>query len=107
MRAVTWEKIYKQWPNAKHIGLTATPERTDGKGLGAVFAELVQGPSIEWLQTTINPETGLTYLAPCHVLRIPARVIEENIDEGVVADAVNAYLRYAKGRPAIFFRQAH
>ena len=103
VRAATWEKIYKQWPNAKHIGLTATPERTDGKGLGAVFAELVQGPSIEWLQTTINPETGLTYLAPCQVLRIPARVIEENIDEGVVADAVNAYLRYAKGRPAIFF----
>ena len=42
-RAKTWETVFKRWPRAKLVGLTATPQRLDGKGLGEHFAEMVIG----------------------------------------------------------------
>lgn len=37
------------WPNATHIGLSATPWRLDGSGLDDCFDELIPGPSTSWL----------------------------------------------------------
>lgn len=44
--AKTYQTIIEYWPNALVIGLTATPQRTDGKPLDAMFETLVMGPSI-------------------------------------------------------------
>ena len=44
-RAKTWTQVLERWPNAKRIGLTATPQRLDGRGLGEHFAEMVLGPN--------------------------------------------------------------
>ena len=45
-RAETWEKVLDAFPNAYLLGMTATPARLDGKGLGQHFAKIVFGPSI-------------------------------------------------------------
>lgn len=47
--AGTWLAVAAAYPNAWHVGLTATPERLDGKGLDSIFKALVPGPSIGWL----------------------------------------------------------
>ncbi len=47
--ARTWSQVLEAWPNAYIVGLSATPERLDGKGLGDHFQELVLGPSVAWL----------------------------------------------------------
>lgn len=47
--AKSWKALYNQYPEAYHIGLTATPCRLDGQGLGAWFADMVHGPSVTWL----------------------------------------------------------
>ena len=47
--AKSWSTLYKQMPNAFHIGLTAVPARLDGKGLGDYFKTMVHGPSVAWL----------------------------------------------------------
>lgn len=47
--ADTYTKILAAYPSAKVVGLTATPQRTDGKGLSGVFDDIVQGPSIAWM----------------------------------------------------------
>lgn len=39
--ASTWQKIYDFFPKAKRLGLTATPERTDGKPLFPTYEEIV------------------------------------------------------------------
>lgn len=44
--AKTYQTIIERWPNALVIGLTATPQRTDGKPLDVMFDTLVMGPSI-------------------------------------------------------------
>lgn len=44
--AAGWENIFKLYPGAYHIGLSATPVRLDGKGLGKYYQELIHGPSV-------------------------------------------------------------
>jgi superfamily II DNA or RNA helicase len=41
--ARTWKKLVESYPNANILGLTATPWRLDGGGLGAVFSKLIVG----------------------------------------------------------------
>lgn len=49
MGAATWKYIFNEFPNSKHIGLSATPVRLDGKGFTDFFSSMVRGPSISWL----------------------------------------------------------
>jgi len=63
-RAKSYEKIVNRFPEAFVLGLTATPCRTDGKGLGSIF-------------DTIIPTTSYTelieksYLVPFSVYTMP------------------------------------
>ena len=112
-RAPTWEKVLDYWPDAWRIGLTATPERSDGKGLGQHFDVIVEGPSIREL-------VDGRYLAPTKTLTVPTSLkpsdartdrhgeyrqkdLAEQVTPKYVAEAASAYLRYAAGRRAIFF----
>src|SRR6516225_2515218 len=46
IRARTYQTIIEAYPNATLIGLTATPCRGDGRGLGTVFEAMVECPQI-------------------------------------------------------------
>lgn len=84
--------ILNAYPEAWVLGLTATPQRGDGKALGAVFQELFCGPSNRWL-------TDNGYLVPCDVLCDLAGFSED----GMSADPVAAYAQHAPGSRAIVF----
>jgi DNA repair protein RadD len=45
-RARTYEEIIAAYPDAIIIGLTATPCRADGRGLGNIFDAIIEGPQI-------------------------------------------------------------
>lgn len=49
----TWGKIIEAWralnPALRVIGVTATPQRLDGAGLGDMFDEMIMGPSVRSL----------------------------------------------------------
>jgi superfamily II DNA or RNA helicase len=62
--ASTWAKIIQHFQTAKLLGVTATPIRGDGRGLGEHYQSMVQGPSAAWL-------TDNGYLAPAKVLAPP------------------------------------
>jgi len=40
--ADTWLNIYNFYPRAGRLGLTATPQRTDGRGLDNIYTDIVQ-----------------------------------------------------------------
>lgn len=66
----TYQRILDKWPSAKVLGLTATPWRLDGQGLGTVgFSQIVAPVAPEQL-------VDLGYLVPPRVLapRRPAAV---------------------------------
>jgi superfamily II DNA or RNA helicase len=47
--AGTWATILSAMPHARVLGVTATPERLDGKGLGGIFEVMILGPDAAWL----------------------------------------------------------
>ena len=49
VRAKSWEMVAKHYPQAKILGLTATPARLDNKALDLIFETLVCGPSAQEL----------------------------------------------------------
>lgn len=87
----TVRALLEAYPEAWILGLTATPQRGDGKPLGAVFQKLITGPSNRWL-------TDHGHLVPCEVLA-PAGYREKDL----VDDPVAAYTRDTPGRRAIVF----
>jgi len=44
--SASWTRIAQTYPDATQIGLTATPQRLDGRGLWPFFDELICGPSV-------------------------------------------------------------
>lgn len=45
----TYRRIYGWWPDVPVVGFTATPQRLNEGGLGAVFEELIESVSTAWL----------------------------------------------------------
>ena len=46
VRAQTYMSIIAQYPDAIIVGLTATPARGDGRGLGTVFEAMIEAPQV-------------------------------------------------------------
>jgi DNA repair protein RadD len=87
-----WSKVRERYPHAIFLGLDATPERADGRGLGTMFDAIVTGISVK-------RAIAEGYLVEPHILR-PDR----NLQPGELAqDPVAAYLEHAKDTRAIGF----
>lgn len=87
-RARTYEELLGRWPAAVVVGLTATPVRTDGRGLGDLFDVMIQCPDIAEL-------TGLGYLVPSRVFAPSnvdlsnVRVTGDDFDQAALAAALD------------------
>jgi superfamily II DNA or RNA helicase len=77
-------------PQARVLGLTATPIRSDGTGLGDVFERLVTGPSVREL-------IAEGHLVPCDV------VAPEKPGKALASTPAEAWLKHAEGRPGFLF----
>jgi superfamily II DNA or RNA helicase len=110
--AGSWDKIYKAFPDAYKIGLTATPARLDGTGLGHWFDRLVHGPSVEWLidNKFLSPYrlyapasidlSGVHSSMGDYVKSELAAVIDK---PSITGDAIKHYKKYAEGKRAVVF----
>lgn len=93
----TWGQVLAHWPRAKLLGVTATPERLDGTGLGTAaggyFDVLIEGPAVSAL-------TAAGYLAPAE-LYVPGRLVDAAGVPVRGGDYVRAELAAATDRPSI------
>ncbi len=117
IRARSWLSVIAHYPKAKLLGLTATPQRLDNKGLGEVFDAMVIGPTTRQLidrgflcdhRTFLPPssETLRTQLESVDLVR--GDYDKKQIDDlmrksAVVGDAVATYTRVCPREPAIAF----
>lgn len=115
--AGTWARIIAALPRAKLLGVTATPCRTDGQGLGDVFDDLIVGPSIADLIDDGYLVRPVTYAPPLPEaaqeelkgLRkkggdVKADEVAAVLDKPTITGcAVEHYTKTAPGRPAIVF----
>ncbi len=110
--AGAWASVLAQWPQARVLGVTATPARLDGKGLGQVFDDLIRGPEV----TKLIEDGYLckpVYYAPKTVSMDGVHKVAGDFNRAEVAermdkptitgDAVTHYRKYAEGQPCIVF----
>ena len=110
--AGSWRKVIDRFPSARVLGVTATPERLDGKGLGSVFDQMIIGPRVADLQRD-GHLSWAKYYAPTTPdlsgVRNRAGDYDNSGLESVInrptitGDAVDHYARLAHGMPAIAF----
>jgi DNA repair protein RadD len=107
----SWDKIHAAFPKAKILGVTATPVRLDGQGLGRYFQKMVLGPTTQQL-------IDQKYLAPLRVFApmqpdltgvarrggdYIARELETVMRPTITGSAVEQYEKHAAGQRAIVF----
>lgn len=115
--AGSWRKIIEYFPEAKTLGVTATPIRSDGQGLGrqcgGMFDELVEGPTVAELI-----EAG--FLVKPRVFGPPEKLDLSNVKTKmgdyakndlsnlvdkpkIIGSAVDHYKKLCPGTPAVAF----
>lgn len=112
MGASQYQQIYEACPRAQVVGLTATPWRLDGRGLGAWFDGMVQGPSVADLMERgalcdyklFAPSTADTSAIATQGGDFKRDQLSKLMDKpSIVGDAVQHYQRIAPGKRAIVF----
>ena len=108
-----YEALIASQPGARVLGVTATPERLDGRGLGTVFDTLICGPSTAELTDGgyLVPAVCYGHAAPPNlsgVRKIAGEFSTADLEQvmgkpQLVGDAVQHYERHAAGRRAIVF----
>lgn len=115
--AGTWRTIINHFPNAFVLGVTATPVRGDGKGLGVdsggIFDTIVTGPQVPELIELGFLVKPLVYAPKEKIDLSDVRTImgdydrlqiESKMDKPTVTgDAVTHYQRLCPGAPAVAF----
>jgi superfamily II DNA or RNA helicase len=109
--STTYQKILEAYPNAKVIGLTATPQRTDGKGLDGTYSAIVQGPSIRQLidagylsdyEIFAPPSTVDLSAVKTRMGDYDKRELEQTMDKPTITgDAVATYKKHAYGKRCV------
>jgi DNA repair protein RadD len=113
-----WGKAIAMFINARGLGVTATPERLDRKGLGShvdgVFDIMIEGPTSRW-----GIENGFLskYKIACPQSDYEKYLKSSNSDSDysrdamtqasqksqIIGDMVENYIKFAKGKQAIYF----
>lgn len=110
--AGSWRTLTERFAAAVRIGLSATPERLDGKGLAEYFQAMVRGPSVQELiaggylsryrlYAPAQPDTSSLHTRAGDYAK--DEVAELMDRPRIVGDAVDHYLKYARGRRALVF----
>ena len=110
--SASWAAVSSALPNAHQLGLTATPQRLDGKGLAAHFDQLLLGPTVADLiaQGYLSPyrlfAPGAFDTSQIHKVAGDFNKAEVATAMGastVVGDAVHTYQQHADhGRALVF-----
>lgn len=110
--AKTWLKVINYFPEAKVVGLTATPHRTSGEGLGHIFQHMVHGKDVPWLieNKFLSPFRAFVPSIPdlSNVHTKMGDYIQSETEEimdkpTITGDAIKHYLRLCNGGKAVIF----
>jgi DNA repair protein RadD len=109
-RAPTWREILAQYPDAKVLGLTATPCRGDGNGLGGIFEAMVECPQVAELIALGHLVRSRVY-APVNPDLVGVKTVNgdyhqaqlgERMDKAkLVADIVTTWHKWGERRPSL------
>jgi superfamily II DNA or RNA helicase len=118
LRENKWGRAIAMFPNARGLGVTATPLRADGKGLGAhadgPFESMIQGPTMRELIRAGHLTDYRPFCPPSDLdlSDVPTSAGGDYSPEPlrkavhrshIVGDVVSTYLRLARGKLGVTF----
>lgn len=109
--AAGWTAVFKAFPNAKHLGLDATPIRLDGRGLGEYFSHMVLGPTYSELMAMGNLVPFECFSTPPDLSGVRTKGNDYDADQTaevmdkpqLIGNAVQHYLDHGRGKLGITF----
>lgn len=112
--AATWRKLLEAYPNALVVGLTATPARMGGQGLGDIFQSLIMGPTVKELIALGNLSPFKYYAPPVKADLTGLRVVKYGdydkkevamrMDKSeIIGDLIDQYEKLASGARAVCY----
>lgn len=110
--ASSYKKIYDAFPQARYVGVTATPIRMNGDGLGDVNDILIQGVSAKWLiaNSYLAPYdyyapsvSDLTGIRITHGEYSAADIEKKLAKSTVFGDVIKCYKQLAEGKQAVCY----
>ncbi len=87
-----WHQLAKGYPGVLRLGFTATPMRSDGRGMSPAFDSLV-------VVSTVKELTAQGFLVPCRVIA-PAKPLRR---PNMTHSPADAYLAHANGKRTVVF----
>jgi DNA repair protein RadD len=110
--ARTWRRLIDAYPEALVLGLTATPIRGDGRGLGGIFEVIIECPQIPDLikqgylvpARIYAPSTPDLKGVQSHAGDYVGTQLAERMDKTeLVADIVGSRFKFGEGRKTVCF----
>jgi len=111
--AGSWRKVVSAFPAARVLGVTATPIRSDGRGLSDVFDALVTGPTVQQLIDMGHLVRPVVYAPPTALDLSGVKRRMGDFDQAelgrrvdkptITGSAVDHYRKLCDGQPAIAF----
>jgi DNA repair protein RadD len=110
--ARTYTKIIEAYPDAKLLGLTATPCRGDGRGLGGIFTALIEAPQVADLvaQKYLVPSRDYAPVRPDlkgvhtrHGDYVEGELADRMDTDPLVGDIVSHWLKFGERRRTVAF----
>ena len=111
--AGSWRKVIAHHSQARVLGVTATPQRLDGRGLKDVFDDLIRGPEVADLIEGGHLAPPVYFAPPIvadlsHIGTRGGDFAQEELAEEmdkpmITGDAVEHYSRICRGAPAVAF----
>ena len=110
--AASYRRIYDAFPDVPSVGVTATPQRLNGGGLGDVNDRLVEGVSAKWLiehhylapyDYFAPPVADLTGLRSSHGEYAASEIERRMNRQSIHGDVIAHWRRCAEGRKTICY----
>lgn len=112
VNSTTWGKVISRYPDAKVLGVTATPVRLSGEGLRECFQTMILGPTVPDL-VSIGALCPVRVFAPPTISTeglhtrmgdfVKSELTAVTDTPTVTGDAVAHYQRHAPGKAAVAF----
>ena len=112
IKGSSWSKILDAFPCSIKVGVTASPERLSGEGLGNIFDDLIMGPSVAEL-IRLGALSPYKIYSPTNIDLTAVRTrmgdyvgseLSNVMDKpSITGDVIKHYKKFADGKRAITF----
>jgi superfamily II DNA or RNA helicase len=111
-KAETYKKLWEIYPQAKFLGVTATPIRLSGEGFDDLFDELIESPPVSFfienkflvpIKQLVCSHPNLADVKKRQGDYVTAQLSGIMLNAGLMSNLIESYINHARGKSTIVF----